>query len=50
MGTLAAVSTDTSLQRALNGALLQLDRRPWGRVPVLPHGDLTDRIANEGWL
>jgi hypothetical protein len=46
----AAVSTATSLQRALNGPLLHLDRRPRGRAGVLPPGDLTDRAANESRL
>ena len=50
MATPAAVSTGTSLQRALNGPLPQLDQRARGRAGVLPPGDLTDRIANESWL
>jgi hypothetical protein len=36
MANLAAVSTGTSLQRALNGPLPQLDRRPRVRAGVLP--------------
>jgi len=50
MATPAAVSTGTSPQRALNGPLLQLDRRARGRAGVLPPGDLTDRTANESRL
>jgi hypothetical protein len=41
MATPAAVSTGTSVQRALNEPLPQLDRRPRGRAGVLPPGDLT---------